>query len=276
MDTRIILVYCVCDDYLKSIRHREDGQCRVSDAEILTIALVAALEFRGNFAAANRFMSTHHYVLYRLSRSRFSRRLHRLKGHLLTLFAQLGEVWKALAEEEIYVLDTFPIVACDNIRIRRCRLYQDERYRGYQASKKRYFYGLKVHLLVTRDGCPVEFFLTPGATADVTGLQDFDFDLPAGALIVADKAYNDYAIEDILDGVELHLRPIRKSNSQRALPPHWCYLQALYRKAVETTGSLLERLLPKSIHATSALGFELKVVLFVLALSFNCFAIPDL
>ena len=38
---------------------------------------------------------------------------------------------------------------------------------------------------------------------------------------------------------------------------------------IETTGSLLTNLLPKKIHATSALGFELKVVLFVLACSLN-------
>jgi hypothetical protein len=33
--------------------------------------------------------------------------------------------------------------------------------------------------------------------------------------------------------------------------------------------SLMERLLPKSIHAVTAVGFELKVVLFVLAVSPN-------
>jgi hypothetical protein len=43
------------------------------------------------------------------------------------------------------------------------------------------------------------------------------------------------------------------------------YLPASIRKIVETTGSLLERLLPKSIHAVTAKGFELKVALFVLA-----------
>jgi len=44
-------------------------------------------------------------------------------------------------------------------------------------------------------------------------------------------------------------------------------LQARGRKIVETTGSLIERLLPKSIHAVTAQGFELKVMLFVLAVS---------
>jgi site-specific recombinase XerD len=57
--------------------------------------------------------------------------------------------------------------------------------------------------------------------------------------------------------------------SKRPLPPWLRYLQAYFRKAIETTGSLLERLLPKSIHAVTAVGFELKVVLFVLALSIS-------
>ena len=35
-------------------------------------------------------------------------------------------------------------------------IYSKEEFRGYQASKKRYFYGLKIHLMVTQDGQPVE------------------------------------------------------------------------------------------------------------------------
>ena len=41
------------------------------------------------------------------------------------------------------------------------------------------------------------------------------------------------------------------------------HLQSTVRKIVETTGSLIERLLPKSIHTVIANGFELKVALFV-------------
>jgi hypothetical protein len=42
-----------------------------------------------------------------------------------------------------------------------------------------------------------------------------------------------------------------------------------YRKMIETTGSLIERLLPKHIHAVTPRGFEIKVALFALAASFN-------
>jgi len=181
----------------------------------------------------------------------------------------LASIWKASNQEQVYVVDTFPVPVCDNIRISRARIYQDEAFRGYIASKKRYFYGLKIHIMVTDAGHPVEFFLTPGSTADVTGLRMFQMDLPEGAYILGDKAYNDYLIEDLLEEWQRHLRPFRKKNSKRQLPPWERYWQSVHRKAVETTGSLLEQLLPKHIHAVTSRGFEVKVALFILALSFQ-------
>ena len=62
-------------------------------------------------------------------------------------------------------------------------------------------------------------------------------------------------------------QPIRKKNSKRPVPPYVAYLQARGRKSVETTGSLIARLLPKSIHAVTAQGFDLKVMRVVRAVS---------
>ena len=103
-------------------------------------------------------------------------------------------------------------------------------------------------------------------------LDQFDFDLPPGSTVYADKIYNDYLVEDCLkeDG-DINLSPFRMANSKRPDPPWIRFLQHHYRKIVETSGSLVERLLPKHIHATNAAGFELKVILFILALSFDRF-----
>ena len=49
------------------------------------------------------------------------------------------------------------------------------------------------------------------------------------------------------------------------------FVQSYYRKRVETAGSLIEQLLPKSIHAVTSQGFELKVALFVIASSLNSY-----
>lgn len=269
MDNQIVAVFCLCDDLLKALYHHEDQQCWMSDAEIMTTAIVAALHFGGNHEKARQFMQEMGYIPKMLSKSRFNRRWHRLAGLFWALFHLLGENWKDLNEHSIYIIDSFPIAVCDNYRISRCHIYHNEAYRGYQASKKRYFYGLKIHLLITETGQPVEFFLTPGAHSDTSALRGYHLDLPEGSQLTGDKAYNDYEVEDVLDEANIRLRPLRKKNSKRPLPPWVTYLMSSYRKLIETTGSLIERILPKHIHAVSPAGFELKVAIFVLACSIN-------
>lgn len=269
MDTQIIVIFCLCDDMLNSLHHYEDAQRKMSDAEVMTTALVAALYFRGNFSMASCFMHDSGYIPNMLSKSRFNRRLHRIADLFLTLFLRLGETWKKLNERSTYVIDSFPIAVCDNYRIKRSKIYQGEEWRGYISSKKRYFYGIRIHILVTEQGEPVEFFLMPGALSDTRALALYNFDIPEHSWIIGDKAYNNYTIEDTMREAGLDLLPLRKKNSLRPVPPYMFYLQATIRKIVETTGSLIERLLPKSIHAVTAKGFELKVALFVLACSIN-------
>ena len=270
MDNQIIAVYCLCDDMLKALRHKEDPQCHMSDAEVMTTAIVAVLYFNGNYVRARELLAEQGYIPQMLSASRFNRRLHRIKDMFLTLFALLGEHWKDLNSESIYSIDSFPIPVCDNYRIPRAKIYQDERYRGRITSKRRFFYGLKLHLLVTEKGQPVEMFLTPGSVADVSTLNDYAFDVPSGSVIYADRGYNDYRFEDDMHDTDaITFSPMRKKNSKRPFPPWIRYLQHHYRKMVETAGSLITQRFPKSIHAVTAVGFELKVVLFVLAFSID-------
>jgi hypothetical protein len=47
------------------------------------------------------------------------------------------------------------------------------------------------------------------------------------------------------------------------------FVQRYHRKRVETAGSLIAQLLPKSMHVVTSQGFELKVALFVVASSLN-------
>jgi hypothetical protein len=272
MDEKIIATFCLCDDLLKVMHHYEDTQCQMNDAEVMTTAFIAALFFRGNHESARAMLKQHGYIPHMLSKSRFSRRLHRIKDTFVLLFTLLGHTWKTLNTDAVYVLDSLPIAVCDHIRIRRSKIYTDEKFRGYIASKKRYFYGLKIHLMVTPDGQPIECFLTHGGCGDVDALKYYAYELPDGSIIYADKAYNDYEIEDLLkEGDHIQLLPIRKKNSKRALPPYICFVQHYYRKMVETAGSLIEQLLPKSIHAVTSQGFELKVALLVIAYSLNCY-----
>jgi len=269
MDDKIVAIYTIVSDFLMAIHHYEDSQRQMSDAEVMTTAIVAALFFAGNYESARSMLAEPRYFPAMLSKSRFNRRLHRVKARFISLFSLLGEHWQDLNSDSLYAIDTFPIAACDNYRIKRCHLYQGEAYRGFIASKKRYFYGLKIHLVVTKDGQPVEFFLTPGADSDVECLDLFDFDLPPGSEVYADRTYTNYVLEDVLSEAGILFKPLRKKNLTRQWEPWERYWISLHRKMIETTGSLIERILPKSIHAVTSVGFELKVSLFILAMSFG-------
>jgi hypothetical protein len=98
-------------------------------------------------------------------------------------------------------------------------------------------------------------------------LKAFRFDVPEGSQVYADQAYHDDAREDVLlEASHLQLYPIRQKDSKRPLPPDIAYVQHDSRKRIETVGSFIERMLPKTIHAVTAAGFALKVFLFSLGL----------
>lgn len=260
-----LAIYCLIDDFLKASGHREDCRVEVTDAEIITIALTAMLNFGGNFEKLRLVLHELGMIKRLLSRSRFSRRMNRLTDLIYRLFHQLGSVLKDLHWESRYLLDSFPVAVCDNIRIKRCRLVKDEEYRGVMSSKKRYFYGVRVQLMATSDGIPLEFCILPGACSDLQGMAELPFELPKLAQAFVDAGYNFYEWEDYLREVEkLKLQVPRKQNSQRQREP-WLELhKSLMRKYIETTIGEIQKLFPK-IHATNLNGFLLKIALFLFA-----------
>jgi hypothetical protein len=270
MIDHVTAIYTIVDDLLKAISHREDPRREVTDAEVLTTALTAAFHFGGNLEKSRTYMQGHGLVPQMISKSRFSRRLHAVSDMLLMLFHQLGMVLKEASASTHYRLDSFPVPVCDNIRIRRCRLVEGEEFRGYIASKRRYFYGVKVQVVTTEEGVPVELAFLPGEASDVRGLEVVPLQLPAGSQLFMDSGYTDYEAEDAaqeLEGVEFAIA--RKKRSQRWDEPAIAYYKQLMRKQIETTFSQITNLFPKKIHAVTFQGFLLKVSLFVIAFAID-------
>ena len=275
MDTDVVALYCLTDDLLQAKGHSEPPQRSMTDSEVITTALVATRLFGGNFATARAYLRKEGYIPDMLSKSQYNRRLHRAAPLLRWLFRRMAQIYKQTTEEDIYLIDSFPASVCENIRIPQTRIYgaeegPREEFRGYIASKGEYFFGVKVHLLVTAEGHPVEAFLTPGGRSDTRAMKQFQLTLPSESVVIGDKAYNDYDFEDLLEEASgIDLRPLRRKNSAREEPAYVEFIQHTYRKQIETTGSDFERQLPSSIHAVTPEGFELKVFLFVLAVSFG-------
>ena len=266
MIDEIIALYCMVDDVLKAIGHREDIRRQLSDAEMIVSALVAARFFGGNHAQSQDYLSEQGLIPNRLSASRFNRRLHAIAELMYNLQQQLGYLWMHLSGEMEYLLDSFPIPVCDNIRIPQARLVQGEEYRGYIASKKRYFYGIRIHLISTKDGIPVEWVFLPGEANDVRGLQTLRLNLPPGSQLYTDKGFTDYLVEDNLaEADKITLMAIRKRNSKRPDNPCLAYIKQTIRHFIETVFSQITCRFPKSIHAVTFEGFMLKVSSFIWA-----------
>jgi hypothetical protein len=83
MDDSVLTIYGLCDDLSKALRHQEDPQRQMRDAEVMTTAIVAALYFGGNFERARLLLASPHYIPAMLSKSQFNRRLHALRDLLM-------------------------------------------------------------------------------------------------------------------------------------------------------------------------------------------------
>jgi hypothetical protein len=139
MDDQILAIYCVCHDFLKALHHWEDRQQKMTDAEVMTTALVAMLFFGGNFEHARALLGTSQYMPTMLSRSRLNRRLSQIQHLFVTLFDLLGQTWKELNGESIYIIDSFPVEMCDHYRIPHTHIYHHETYRGYMPVRSGIF-----------------------------------------------------------------------------------------------------------------------------------------
>jgi len=275
MDDTIITTYYLLEEFLNAVGHRDDRQVRLATAEVMCTALVAAAFFGANIEKTRSFLDEYGYIEKAISKSRFNRRLHAIDPHLWrALFDLLGEAFKRSHDEQSYVVDSLPVAVCDNIRIKRCRIYprqeHQEAFRGYVGSKRRYFYGLRVHLVVSGAGEPVEFKVAPASEADVKVFKEMDLDLPQGATIHADKGYTDYHYEDLLEEVGVKLLSQRKKRSKRPHSASTEFLAKPIRQYIETVFSKLSALFSRKIHAVTPRGFELKIVCFLLAFSMQC------
>ena len=98
-----------------------------------------------------------------------------------------------------------------------------------------------------------------------------NLNLPKTSVIYADSGYVNAKLEnDLFKNKKILLLAQRRSNAKQQMSKNVEIIRKRKRKMVETTFSLLSKLLPKSIHAVSKKGFELKITNFIIALAIFC------
>jgi len=266
-----IAIYCFFYDFLKKIEHKEDNQRKMNDAEIMLIAFIATKSFSGHYEKALQYAKESGLCSFVLEKSRFNRRLHSIQELMHKIFLSVGDVLKEFNTSMEYVMDSFPVKLCHNIRIRNNHLipYSKE-YHGKCVSKREYFYGFKIQVIATIQGCPVEFAIVPGSWNDSRGMKALPMNLPDGSRNISDSGYTDYIAEDLMMECEnIWHDTVRKSNSKRKEPAYRTFYKNIMRKIIENTFSQITAWIPKRVHATSIKGFLLKIKLFIWCFAFH-------
>lgn len=258
-----VAIYVILDDILKAVEHKEDPQRRVNDALVMTTLLVSCRYFGGNIEKARLYMLSHHCPQM-LSKSQFNRRMHHIQSLVEEVFRLFATVFVQNNSSKNFLIDSFPVAVCHNIRISRSKIIDNEVFRGKCVSKRTYFYGFKVAVLTTLDGLPVEIAFLPGSYFDSRFLNRMHFNLPKDSSIFSDSAFQDYEVEDSalrLDQCAWEVN--RKKNTKRGDIYQITLWKKTMRRRIESYFSAITNLFPRSIHAVTINGFLLKVFFFV-------------
>jgi hypothetical protein len=195
-------------------------------------------------------------------RSNYNRRRRRLQNRIAELASTIGKLIPNPSGD--YILDSIPLPICQNARIARSKICQDDALclptRGYHAAHKAYFYGFKLQLFIHQNGVPQALGLCTASAHDSTYLPYLLEDHIADCQVLADKGY--IATNHQLTLFQTaHIRvitPLRKNMKQ--LPNLWTASKRYLRKRIETLFSqLCDQLLLKRNYAKTTNGLFTRI-----------------
>lgn len=260
LDTLATALYVTTDDLLAAhpwcvpSRPAIGFAPRISDAEVLTMAVMQALLGFTSEARWLRYARKHLSAMfpYPPGQSGYNKRLRKLAPTMSWLVNRLAAA-TSVADDDVWLVDSTP-VECARSRETTARsdLAGWAEY-GYCASHSRFFWGLRLHLITTVHGLPVGWALTGAKADERAALNDILAARPAPAavqaggrqILIADKNYfgKDFEAELAASGIEL-LRPARKGEKPR--PGHQFFKPV--RQIIESVNDTLKGQLDLEKH----------------------------
>ena len=222
---------------------------KLSDAELVTLAVISALLGFDSEARFVRFARTHlgPWFPYIPKRDGYNKRLRRSAEMIARVVERLSRECPSW-HDGVWLADSAP-VECGRSRQtqKRSDLAGWAQY-GYCASHSRWFWGLRLHLVTTPSGLPVAFALA-GAKADERDICADMIDHAGltrpGQTLIADKGYRRASFERHLSerGITL-IRPAMRTEPAR---PHQQFLRPL-RQIIESVNQTFKSQLSLERH----------------------------
>lgn len=223
-------------------------QAKMSDVEIIAIQLIIEIlrqsQTRGyHFLKAN-FKGLVNYI----ERSRFTRTVNNLSQVIKKIREEIYKV------EEYEIIDSCPIHTATTSRGWQTKRLKEESSYGYCATKKEYYYGMKLHITVSLSGFVKECIVTKAKCDDREALLEMGRIIRSKS-VIGDKGY--VGIERIMkEENDINLYALKRKTSTKSLPKEFRNIISRLRKRVETTfAQLIHYFNIQQVKAKSKLGF---------------------
>ncbi len=255
LDTLATALYVTVDDLL--VDHPEWAPERpavgivpkLSDAELVTLAVIQALL---GYTSEARFLRYAHAHLrawfpYLPTRPAYNKRLRRSSRMMQHIINHLSRVSPSF-HDSLWLVDSTP-VECGRSRqtAKRSELAGWAEY-GYCASRSRYFWGLRLHLVATASGLPITWAPAPATTDErriaLEMLAHSRLARPAQT-IIADKGYRRATFENTLNEAGITL--IRPATNREKPRPGRRFLRP-FRQIIESVNNTLKTQLDLEQH----------------------------
>lgn len=260
------LYHDYCPERLKY--RRNVSLSKVSDQSLLVLLLLQAelgIKSQRHFYRICHLFPCGHL----LERSRFNRRARQL----IWLVQVIRQAMNAhISPDAIVIIDSFPLPLCQPVRNYRVRRFNEIADIGYNASKNLWFYGFKVHMLVTLSGYILNYVVTPASVHDIKAVDEL-LEGCRQSVILADLGYLSRELKDDLEqqGYDLWT-PLRQNMVGAKQHNHW-ELMAM-RRTIETRFSELCSLFYiEQTLARGLAGLQLSLEQIILAYNLRYFEI---
>lgn len=152
------------DYYPDSLKHRHNvSLSKISDESLLVLLLLQAelgIKSQRHFHRICQLFPCGRL----LERSRFNRRSRQLIWLLQLIRQAMND---QVSSNNIVIMDSFPLPLCQSVRNHRASIFEGVADIGYNASKHQWFYGFKVHMLVTLSGYILNYIVTSASVHDI-------------------------------------------------------------------------------------------------------------
>ena len=218
LDALLISLYVLVDDLLPPRRRWLGRPVRISDSELICLAIAQVLLDCPNERRFLRLAKQRlgHLFPYIPGQSGFNKRLRQLAPQLVEAITLLARLSPSFCDR-LRLLDSTPVpCAASRETVRRSALAGYGGY-GYCRSHSRWFWGFRLYLLCAPDGLPVGFELAPAnAPERVVAAELLERVLHGGEIVIADKGFAGAEFEQHVSALGgTLLRPDRKDEPAR-------------------------------------------------------------